>query len=410
VTLLPTLLVLGGCGLKNLLPSGPVLKEPLASEPRTVVYTGPPIVPYPVLPVQAFGLRYAIDLVVVTNDPAWDMHEYARIDLGDRPPLWVTKDTDQLGIQTIRADLPDIGSWLPEIPVPRSPGAVAVTETWTGRHLEVDLAYTNIADQPVRLEFEAKLPGHPPAKRNGNTMGHSRAVVAVVLDLERKAQAGRVRMWIGDEPQTMKKVLGIVPFKYLLTQTQGGLAITSFTQDPAEGGFGLTRPASDPWPTTSREVWRVANGVGAERATFDNGVTTMTYTFEDGGLARAEVRQIARPDPVFSLVVSPALPDLRRPFAGEIRSAFAMDVGEEEGHGCGSFVAKWVDATTVELAIRPTSPRWLADRPMTTRIHYEGTTATVETARDSDAAALPGPCASKGPENRGVAPPPSRDQ
>jgi hypothetical protein len=376
------LFLLAACGLRNVLPSGPVT-DPLPHEARSVAYTGDPLVPFPVLPFQVFGLRYAIDLVVVTKNPRWEMHEYARIDLGERGPLWVAQDTDRSGVQTIVADLPDIDAWVPEVPVPRSAGPLSVDERWDDRRVDVDLSYTNIAGEPVRLTFDAKLPEHPPNKRNGNTMGHSKDVVAAVLDLERQTRAKHVEMWIGGEKQKSERLLGIVPFEYLLTQTQGGVAIASFRQTPAPDGFTLTRPAEGEWPTASTEAWITTPENGLLRdARFDNGVTSLTYWFEEGGLSRAEVRQVGRPDPVFTMDVSPPLPDLRRPFEGELVSRFTMDVGEEKGHGCGTIAAKWIDPSTVEVALRPADPRWLADRPMTTTIRYADGAATVATARD----------------------------
>ena len=75
---------------------------------------------------------------------------------------------------------------------------------------------------------------------------------------------------------------------------------------------------------------------------------------------------------------------LRNPFEGELVSRFAMDVGEEKGHGCGTIAARWIDASTIEVALRPAAPRWLADRPMTTTIRYADGTATVATNRSGD--------------------------
>jgi len=209
-----------------------------------------------------------------------------------------------------------------------------------------------------------------------------------VLDLERQVQAKHVEMWIGGQKQKSEKLLGIVPFEFLLTQTQGGVAIASFRQTAAPDGFTLTRPAEGAWPTASTESWTTTTqNALLEEGRFDNGVTSFEYWFENGGMSRAEVRQVGRTDPVFTLTVEPPLPDLRRPFEGELFSRFTMDVGEEKGHGVGTIAARWIDPSTVELAFRPTEPPWLADRPMTTTIRYAGGTATVATFRDRDAAA-----------------------
>jgi hypothetical protein len=223
-------------------------------------------------------------------------------------------------------------------------------------------------------------------------MGHSKDVVAAVLDLERQARAKHVEMWIGGEEQKSERLLGIVPFEFLLTQTQGGVAIASFRQTAAPGGFTLTRPAEGEWPTASTESWiTTPENALLREAKFDNGVTSLTYWFEEGGLSRAEVRQVGRADPVFTMDVVPPLPDLRRRFEGELVSRFTMDVGEEKGHGCGTIAARWRDPSTIEVSLRPAEPRWLADRPMTTTIRYADGAATVATRRDDDDA-TPEPC------------------
>jgi hypothetical protein len=385
------LFLLAACGLKGVLPSGPVT-DPLPREERSVSYLGHPVVPFPVLPFQVFGLRYAIDLVVVTDHPRWEMHEYARIDLGDRS-LWIAQDTDRSGAQTIVADLADIEAWVPEVPVPRTFGPLSVDERWDDRRVHVDLSYTNVAGEPVRVAFEAKLPKRPPNKRNGNTMGHSKEIVAAVLDLERQARAKNVEMWIGGEKQKSERLLGIVPFEFLLTQTQAGVAIASFRQTAAPDGFTLTRPVEGEWPTTSTESWiTTPENALLREAQFDNGVTSFTYWFEEGGRSRAEVHQTGRPDAVFTMTIAPPLPDLRRAFEGELLSRFVMDVGEEKGHGCGTIAARWVDPFTIEVALRPAAPHWLADRPMTTTIRYADGVATAETVRVAADAATPRSC------------------
>ena len=115
-------LLLSGCSLKSVLPSGPVVSakdlrafdDPQPSEAR---YTGAPVGHMPVLPLTAFGLTYAVDVVIVSGPPDWDMHEYARLDLPVRS-VWIAKDSDLSGRQTIVSDVEDLRRWLPEIPAP----------------------------------------------------------------------------------------------------------------------------------------------------------------------------------------------------------------------------------------------------------------------------------------------------
>lgn len=363
------------CGLRDVLPAGPVsVPEPL---PRQQLrYTGPPRVDHPVLPLQVFGLHYDLDLVLVSKNPAWDMHEYARIQLPGGP-LWIAKDTDPSGVQTIVADLPDIEQWIPEIPAPRQRGVLEVDDRSDGDHIDVSLSYENPRGQSVQVDFEAKLSSKPPRRRNGNTMGHSKDIVAVVLDLERQVHAHSVRMTIDGQRQRIQRLLGIYPFKFLLRQTQGGLAITSFVQRPAKDGFLLERPIEPPWPTQATEHWRVEG----DEAVLSTPLLQTTYRFEEGGLSQARVNQHAQDQPIFTLRLSPALPDVRRPFEGIHTSRFVMDVGEQQAHGVGLIAVRWVDADTVEVRITPQEPRWLHDRPMVGWIHYRDDAVEVITQR-----------------------------
>jgi hypothetical protein len=158
------------------------------------------------------------------------------------------------------------------------------------------------------------------------------------------------------------------------------VAITSYRIEEAQTGFTLTRPAAagEEWPTQGVESW-----TQTEQSThFDNGFCRFDATYVAGGLAGIEVTQHGIEEPVFRLSLSPALPDLRRPFTGTATSRFMMDVGEETGHGTGEIHAQWTQPDTLELRLSPSAPDWLVDRPMRTTIIYrpDGST-TVRTTR-----------------------------
>jgi hypothetical protein len=312
------------------------------------------------------------------------MHEYARIDL-PQGPLWLAKDSRPDGVQGIVADVDDLEAWAPEATVPRRRGAVQVEDRGQGDRVDLRIAYDNLEGEAVEVEVRGKVPARPPGKRNGSTMGHSRQSAAVVLDLERFGGAGRVRMHIGGQRARIKKLLGFYPMKFLLWQTQAGVMAASQRQAPAGSGFTLTRPgpgAVDPatgqpgWPTSGTEGWILAAGVEAdgrssvvaERA---GPLITLRYHFVDGGLVRAEAWQAGRDVPVTTLRLSPALPDLSRPFAGTAASRFSLAVNGQEGHGVGTLTARWQDQDTVALALRPEQPWWLADRPMDGTLRYD---------------------------------------
>lgn len=365
-------LTLCGCGLKSLLPTGPIATAEdqaafIPVSPAPVTYTGEPRVTFPVLPLQPFGLQYAVDVVFVSTHPDWDMHEYARLDLPQRS-VWIAKDSDRSGKQTIVSDVENLPSWMPEIPAPRLERTLTVDDRTKDEEVNVSLSYLNSSDQQVRVRAQGRMPSSPPAKRNGNTMKHSQDVVAAVLDIERFGKKITGNISIGGKPQRFKKILGMVPFRFLLKQTQAGIAITNYRMQPLDQGFRLLRPspAAPDWPTKSDETWDFDGHVAA----YDNGVAQFQHSFIEGGLSSSQVRQHGLSEPTFILRLQPALPDLRRTFEGEHTSTFVMDVNGQAGHGKGEVRAWWSSDSEVHVTFLPTHPHWLASRPMETTIVF----------------------------------------
>jgi len=375
-------LLLAGCGLSKMLPGPPVLSAAERATfdavlPSGAAYTGPPRVAAPVLPLQVWGLRYGLDVVLVSTDPDWDMHEYARVDLPSGP-LWLAKDADANGNQGIVADLPDIESWIPEVPAPRVSGPLVVTDRSTADFADLKFEYTNPKGEAVVATYRGRMPTEPSKPRNGNTMGHSRAAVAALLDLHLFRTGGDAAISIAGKKWPLKRLLGLVPLKILLAQTQGGFAIADFRIRPEEGGFRLTRPGSDvPWPTRADEAWTVADG-WARR---EGPVVSQRYHFRDGELDQAQVWQVGVDVPVTDVRFRPALPDLRRPFPGTVESTFVVDIAGQAAHGIGKVRCTWTDADTVSVTMIPTEPRWFADRPMETTIRYEADSVAVTVKR-----------------------------
>ena len=368
---LALLLPLVGCAaVSKMLPGPPVLsaKERAAWEapvPSGVVYTGPARVEAPVLPLQIWGLQYALDVVLVSEHPDWSMHEYARVDLPSGP-IWLAKDADAAGNQGIVADLPDIEAWLPEVPAPRVAGPLVVTDNSTAHTADLRFAYTNPDGDPVVVTYVGPLPTEPSKPRNGNTMGHSRAAVAALLDLHLFRMGGEASVTIDGVDWAIKRLLGIYPLKILLAQTQAGFAIADFRVAGTAAGFTLTRPGgAEPWPTRATENWTV-DGDWLVR---EGPVTTLRYHLTDGGLDRAEVRQVGVDTPLATFVFRPALPDFRRPFQGVAESAFVVDIAGQPAHGTGRVRATGAgDTVTVDMI--PEAPRWFADRPMRSTITF----------------------------------------
>ncbi len=370
--------LLGGCGLKHILPGPPVVTGDARTaydtfEPAPVTYTeAAPNRPV-VLPLQIWGLRYALDVVLETTHPDWIMHEYARIDLAatESSParsLWIAKDAATDFVQTITSDVPDIRSWVPEIPVPRHAGSVVVTDATAGETADLRFQYENPKGQAVDVHYRGTIPTEPAKPRNGNTMGHSRPSLAALLDIHLYQPGGEAEVSIGGEAQKIRKLFGLYPMKFLLAQTQGGFAIADFAEawGPAEtAGFLLTRPGSgSAWPTEAVETWVGGDDGWVERS---GPVTTLRYHFVHGELDQAEVRQSGLGFPVMRAVFQPAIPDLRRRFSGEARSRFVIDVAGQVGHGIGETVARWEgDEAVVDMI--PLEPSWCADRPRQTRV------------------------------------------
>jgi len=364
---------LSACSLRTILPGHPVVDgaDLLAFDqpaPSDVAYTSIPLVNFPVLALQPFGVQYAIDIVIVSDNPHWSMHEYARLDT-PQGSFWIAKDSDPTGRQTIVADIPNLDTWLPEIPAPRFERVLQVEDNSDGSAIDVCVSYTNPRDESVDACASGTMPDKPPKKRNGNTMGHSRDVVAAVLDIDRFAlfdTDGHIR--IGDDATRVDRVLGLVPFRSILRQTQAGLATANYRLSEGEGAFVLQRPSpADPqWPTKAMERWRFEN----DSAHYDNGVVAFAHEFINHELHRITVDQHGAENRTFELKVRPALPDLRRRFDGVAQSEFVMNVNGQPGHGRGTLTARWLDDSTVSVSMIPAEPRWLNDRPMEATVTY----------------------------------------
>ncbi|MFZ5481321.1 MAG: hypothetical protein ACOZNI_31465 [Myxococcota bacterium] len=382
------LLQLSACAaVHQLLPEGPVLtpwERLRAFDGRAsgAAYAGEPAVAFPVLPVVAWGVSYDLDLVVVDRDPWWDMHEYARIATPDGP-RWLAKDA-RMGTleQLLVSDLPDAETFLPELPVRRKRGAVDVVDRSTDDRVDVEIAYENHEGQRVTAHFRGPPATTPVPKRNGSTMGHSRDAVMAVLDLPWQS-FGDADVTIDGKRWPLFRLLGLKPFAMSLVQTQGGLATSDFVARAADAGMALefTLPGGTVAPTD----WTTSREGGVVHVRQQTPFRTLDYAFvDDAGaleLARVEVRQWGKALPPCHVELSPRLPDLRRRFAGTVRSRYVVDVGSGVGHATGWLEASWTDAGP-QVRLVPEAPWWTVDRPMLTTVTYPGDgTARVRIAR-----------------------------
>jgi len=372
--------LLSGCGLADYIPRGPSLKPAAAQRwldqgLAPVTYTGEPRFAAPLPPFQVFVLRYVDDIVIETQSPRWSMHEYARIEADGRE-LWIAKDSDSEGVQVVTADLPDLERWMPEIPVPRRSGAVEVEERSAGDRIDVTLRYPTPAGEDAVVRFAGDRSTKTEKARNGSTFNHSQQVASVILDIPHRQLSGiEAEVSYDGEPSGVRRVMGLIPVAALLDQTQAGFAVASMKLRPDEAGLAVTRPIpGEAWSTRSEESWRwEGDDAGSTGALiYSHETSAWQYTFEGGGLvavaagAPAEDGGVA--EPLLQVRLSAPLPDLRRPFEGEIARAFVVEMGGAV-HGHGWIRCRW-EGSEVVARLQPADPSWFAARPLETRVRF----------------------------------------
>jgi hypothetical protein len=170
------------------------------------------------------------------------------------------------------------------VPAPRTARPLVVTDKSTADHADLKFEYTNPHGEPTVVTYAGPMPTEPSKPRNGNTMGHSKRAVAVLLDLNLFKPGGDATVNIGGKDWGIKKLLGLYPLKFILAQTQGGFAVTDFRVTPHAGGFTLTRPSgTEPWPTEATEEWTTEDGWVRR----DSPIVSLRYHYRDGELDRA---------------------------------------------------------------------------------------------------------------------------
>lgn len=372
------LLFLSGCGLKQMLPEGPVYSR--AEQAATfgklkvpsVEYTGAPRVDFPLPPLLVWGVAYDVDIVIVSKHPDWNMHEYARLST-PAGPVWMAKDASEPELeQSIVANIEDIDSWWPEIPVPRKSNELIVRDRSSDDVLDVSIGYENIEGEPVLMSYEGPMPTKLQRKRNGSTMGHSQERLLAVLDLSHRNFGRKATMTINGEGVRIKRLLGLVPFQMVLQQVQGGLATGNFTMARNEGELTSVHSMESgaevalSWSTEETTAQVILRQVSEIRS--------LVYTFEKRGssleLSKMEVEQWGREASACAVHFSPALPDLRRAFKGEVESLFVIDVNGQQGHARGRVSVSSIGGHS-DVMVWPESPWWVADRPLQSHVEFD---------------------------------------
>jgi hypothetical protein len=374
--------------LKQLLPKGPVVSHAQrqarwgAPRPSEAHYDGVPQHPAPLLPIMPFGIAYDLDLVIVTKHPAWDMHELARLVTPDGP-VWFAKDARSGTLeQSIVSGVEDLAGWLPELPVPRKAAPVHVTDSSTESALDLTLQWDNPDGETTQVDYRGPYPTQAQAKRNGSTMGHSRASLMAALDISHRCWAKAARVRYDGRTVALHRLFFVKPFAMSLLQTQGGFLTGTYTQHMQGDELVTTHlRGGREWPQT----WTVISESGVTTVSQTGALRTLRYRFleVDGGLELFElsVHQYARDHAPMRALFDPALPDLRRRFTAARPSRWVMDINGQEGHALGQLHAT-CQPSGATLDLTPSEPWWVADRPMRIATRCEGARAYVDVTRE----------------------------
>ncbi|MCB9688801.1 MAG: hypothetical protein H6735_27420 [Alphaproteobacteria bacterium] len=239
-------LVLMSCGAKYK-PTGPVIGDyerafqfPVNRPHEGLSYTGrAPATEAPVLPFMVFGAAFDLDFVVMPRNGDFDMLEYARI-AAPKGPMWLALETSaDSGDQTILANVDDIDTFMPELPLRRQSVNLQVDDRCTEFTVDVSLSYTSSNGERVEAEMVGDPPLRTQSKRNGKTFDHSQNQLMAVLDIPASHSLFKANVQADGKGVGFRKIGGIVPGQFVLNQVQGGIASGRYvlaSTEPAAGG------------------------------------------------------------------------------------------------------------------------------------------------------------------------------
>ncbi|MGH1337392.1 MAG: hypothetical protein ACRBFS_14815 [Aureispira sp.] len=370
--------------LKRMLPEGAALHTKERAEilyrrdPHVVKYTAEPLVDFPVLPVQVWAATYELDLILVSKHPAWNMHEYAKLATPEGE-VWIMKDAEEGSLnQFIVADISNIQSWLPELPVVRKQYPVKVRDNSTNKMLDLEFEYENIKGTVVKAKYQGKYPKTALKKRNGSTMGHSRNQLLVALDLPYRDFGKKASITYDGQPYKMDKLLGLIPFQMALQQTQGGLSSGRYDLRKEKNGQVVSTHYNQDTPVEQNWTYvKTPQETGIQQL---NEFRSLHYKFKgtiNQELEVATVHQWDQQEEGTRITFAPPLPDIRRPFEGQYRSDFVIDMNGQQSNATGEVIVEWINGKA-SIIIQPAAPWWMVDRPMQTLITYTKGKASVE--------------------------------
>ena len=368
--------ILSGCKqLNTVLPKGPVVDDSMrqkivnANVPN-YQYSSDNLVDFPVIPFQIWGLTYDLDIIMVTEHPTWNMHEFAKITTPEGD-VWLIKDAyeDRLN-QVVTADIDDIHTWLPELPIKRKKHPIQVFDRSVGKKLDLEFDYVNHDNEHVKAYYKGPFPKTYMKKRNGSTMGHSRHQLLVALDLPYRDFGRKAEMRFDGKKVKMKRLLGLVPFQMALIQTQAGISGGEATFTLDNDHVRCERVINgEKVPMIYREK---RNTDTLELCTFSS-LREIKYSFiskdNELNLSFAEVRQYGMERSNVRLSFYPALPDLQKKFDQTYTSTFILDVGDMKGNAYGS-VKVWWEKDQLLFEMIPEEPWWMLDRNMLTTLIF----------------------------------------
>jgi hypothetical protein len=238
-------LVLMSCGAKYK-PEGPVMgayerayQFPVHRPHDGLSYSGrEPASTAPVIPFMAFGAAFDLDFVVMPGNGDFDMMEFARM-AAPEGPIWLALESKEgSGDQTVLANLDQIASFMPELPLARQSVNLQVDDKSTEHELDVTLSYTSSNGSQVEVELAGDAPLKAGKKRNGKTFDHSQNQLLAVLDVASTESLFKANVKMDGKGVGFKKIGGIVPGQFVLSQTQGGIASGAFRVVPFEPAAG----------------------------------------------------------------------------------------------------------------------------------------------------------------------------
>ncbi len=135
------------------------------------------------------------------------------------------------------------------------------------------------------------------------------------------------------------------------------------------------------------QKWEVSHQGNRVLVTQRSELRTLTYDYlvyhDSLELVSVAVQQYGRTTPTMTMNISPALPDLRKPFNGRHASRYVIDINGQRGYHVGNIEAWWTESGP-KVKVIPESPSWTEDRAMVSTIQYIDGNAEIKIDRIGD--------------------------